>query len=68
MYVALCQLVAVHIQLSLQGQLMPQFMPVLVGAYVLVGEIEELMTFERLERSEEIRLLSTSPDVLPILF
>ena len=68
MYVALCQLVAVHIQLSLQGQLMPQFMPVLVGPYMLVGEMVELMTFERAESSEEIHLLDPSQDAPPSLF
>ena len=67
-YGALCQLVTVHIQLSFQGQLMPQFMPLLVDLYVLIGEMEELMTFEHAESSEEICLLVPSPDTLSILF
>ena len=59
MHGALCQMVAVHIQLSLQGQLVPQFMPVLLGLYVLVCEVEELMlmAFESTESSEKIHLL-----------
>ena len=47
---------------------MPQFMPLLVGLYVLIGEMEELMTFEHAESSEEICLLVPSPDAPSILF
>ena len=59
-------MVAVHIQLSFQGQLMPQFMSVLVRLYVLVCEVEELMAFESLESSQEIRLLGAGPHSLLI--
>ena len=47
---------------------MPKFMPVLVGPCVLVGEMEELMTFERTEGLEEISLLGPSLDTPPSLF
>ena len=70
MHGALCQMVAVHIQLSLQGQLVPQFMPVLLGLYVLVCEVEELMlmAFESTESSEKIHLFGPGPHTLTILF
>ena len=45
---------------------MPQFMSVLVRLYVLVFEGEELMAFESLESSQEIRLLGAGPHSLLI--
>ena len=47
---------------------MPQFIPVLVGLYVRVCEVEELMVFESTESLEKIRLLGPGPHTPTILF